>query len=1380
MEISNAGEGEMNWSASLSTNWAKLEGESEGKGTRTLTVVFEANAETEERTVTLSISSGEASNSPQTVVFTQTGAEPAPKSILNAVAEDYTLDADGGRITVTLVNDGGGELDWSASLPSSASWVRFIGKSAGLGESTIQIEVDSNSTSERRSFALTVTAKDTEQSAQTLHFTQEGGAKPAEESVEISAAGYDVESDGGSVRVTVTAAAGVQWTTAIGGNADWIHFSGPSSGTGNGSLTIRVQRNTAEETRSFALTVTAKDTEQSAQTLNFTQEGGAEPAEESVEISAAGYDVESDGGSVRVTVTAAAGVQWTTAIGGNADWIHFSGPSSGTGNGSLTIRVQRNTAEETRSFALTVTAKDTEQSAQTLNFTQEGGAEPAEESVEISAAGYDVESDGGSVRVTVTAAAGVQWTAAIGESADWIHFSGPSSGTGNGSLTIRVQRNTTEETRSFALTVTAKDTEQSAQTLNFVQEASLPPQIAVTTDPADRSISHTGGTVRVDISNSGGGPLNWNASTDAGWASVAGTPSGTNTGSVIVSVLDNQGEARTFTLTVQAAGAENSPRTLRFTQAAAPERPRDSARIHANKYALSHMGETVTVNIDVTGGAELNWTAQIQQADSTYTVIVQERDKEGVLTGQSIEETRDRGEWVRMLGNSSGTGSGSLQMQVDANPVALRWSFSVQVKFPDAPELDQILHFSQDRDAQQHLTTWTASRHIGAGGESVEVHLNASSGGLVYWVAEVDMDWAHLEGAIDGKTDGNGAAVIHIQVDANPGEERSFRLSVSSTDAVTPQPIVFRQGMAKEMEGGDPMPPTPPAWYGNDCQRQSSGFEEFGGWLAVRGHYLDVTDSRVWRHTTDGHDSNQGTMRAFNDCTENKRTLNTSILADALLDEPAEFANLPVSASARIVLLDIELPGVGEHTNGARHPDPEHVWSDAGSGWYPTYTKSGAGAKFLHLQPLGDWGYGSRSGWRSQLSAWNGAGSDMSAWADTAQEYGWRLPSIQERTGEGLRMLANADTSLWLLVGGYTGTGGGRRIHPNSAVCGEAKELCLFAPWEYPYTDEEGRDQTASGTTIAAAQVAAALDNVLLLWPDYDLLELRDLVLGCAEDLGEEGPDAMWGRGVLSFNCLFTAQGELRDPRTGSILSGGIYGPLSGISAGIQDAPVLAGGSIPGIDRTGRDFAYPAMRWTHRENHALLVATGNPSTSDAVSSLKGFERTEGGSTVLHDSGRFSARFAAAGDAFGAAAQWRAGGFLSGWGLWTLRGGFALQPEGAGSLSGERVFRAPTTLSSAFSVSFQHSFTQNLSLHVQGQYWMTLNTGPRSLWTGAQLSELRASASIGYRSNRIRAVLQAQYQGGVSGRLDVAEQQIRLMPHTTRQLSLRVRIPMGNP
>ncbi|MYE03516.1 MAG: BACON domain-containing protein [Bacteroidetes bacterium SB0662_bin_6] len=1073
VDLANTGEGDMRWSASVNADWAEIEGEPSGDGNASLTLVFEANTATNERAASLTIRSGDASNSPQSIRLTQAAAEPDPETQsgpqprLSVNADDYSVSAGGERVVVTVENEGGGDLNWSVSLPESVSWARLVGKPARNGAGTVEIEVDANPEENARSFELVVSAEGAMASPQTLHFSQEAGSAVTEDPLEISADDYSLSSEGGSVQVTVTAGADMEWEAAIEDGADWAHFSGSPHGTGNATITIVYDPNSEQALRSFVLTVSAVDADASAQTRHFTQDAAGADTENLLEISAADYELSPEGGTVDVTVTTGADVEWEAAIGDGADWAHFSGRSDGTGNGTIAIRYDRNENQALRSFELTVTA--------------------------------------------------------------------------------------------------------------------------------------------------------------------------------------------------DSAGA--SPKTLTF---------------------------------------------------------------------------------------------------------------------------------NQDSVSSASLSLSTATRHIGAEGEQVAAHLTLSSNEGASWAAEVDAAWtrlgsaengdvgpAHLGPAMSGKIDGTGDAVIRIVVDPNPGPERSFTLTVRSSDAIAPQSIMFRQAGKGQPEQEIPLLPPPPAGYSNNCQRQTEGFEEFGGWLAQRGHYQADSDSRVWRHFGEAEGTNDGVVRAFSDCTSDRRTVTTNILADPTLTQPLEFGDLPAAENARVVLLDTALQSVGQHLAGARHENPEYVWPDTGSGWYPTFTQDGAGTKFLHVQPLGDWGYESASGWQSQLADWNTDGSDMSAWTDTAQQYGWRLPGIHERTSEGRRMLADADTALWLLVGGYTGSGGHRRIHPNSAVCGEAGGLCLFAPWAYSYEDGYGFTRTVEGTAVAAAQVAAALDNVLLLWPDYDLLELRDLVLDCAEDMGDAGPDSMWGRGVLSFACLFTPHGDLRDPRTGTILSGGIYGPLAGPLGHVADAPALLGAPFNGIDGTGRDFAYPLMRWSHRENHALLAATGASSgAADApLRGLAGFAARSRSSTILED-GNFSARIAAAGDTLGAAALWRPGGVFARSGMWTFRGGLALQPEGAGPLTGSGVFRAPSMLSSAFSVAFQRSLGRNLYLNARAQHWMTLNAETRSLWEDAHLSEFRASASLSFRMGRARAVVQAQYAGGLRGRLNVAEQSIVLARQAARQLWFRVRVPLN--
>ena len=522
------------------------------------------------------------------------------------------------------------------------------------------------------------------------------------------------------------------------------------------------------------------------------------------------------------------------------------------------------------------------------------------------------------------------------------------------------------------------------------------------------------------------------------------------------------------------------------------------------------------------------------------------------------DATYDRGVWVRILGPSRGGGDGTVQLQVDENDRGcfgnFRWGFHVTVSFPDAPELDQILYFSQDQDARPiTLTLWVPTLEISAGGETVEAHLTTPSSELIYWNVSVDEsdgeDWTDLQGPIEGQIDGTGSAVIRVRVQPNAGAKRTFTLTVASPDAEVEVPrseIIFTQAAAKSVAGGTPQPP-PLNGYSNPCQSGTPGFENWGGWLMRNGHYSTESEGRVWRYG-----ANSGALDALNDCTGNARTFTREITHESTMEDrnPEDFMDLLADADKRVILLDTRIPTIGEYADGARPADSSSGWGDD-DGWHTNwfgegYTDNSRQVsdknKFLLVQPLGDWGYGSKELWDVQVEDWalndmdDETGTDMRGWEETARGNGWRLPSIQERTSEGEAAIRNHNSALWILIGGYSGSGATRQPHENSAVCGDMKDLCLFAPWSYTGNSEEG-------TVVAAAHTAALLDTFLLLWPDYDLLEMRNFVFECAEDMGEPGTDTRWGHGILNATCLFTPQGDLKDPRTGAIMSGGIYGP---------------------------------------------------------------------------------------------------------------------------------------------------------------------------------------------------------------------------------------------
>lgn len=207
---------------------------------------------------------------------------------------------------------------------------------------------------------------------------------------------------------------------------------------------------------------------------------------------------------------------------------------------------------------------------------------------------------------------------------------------------------------------------------------------------------------------------------------------------------------------------------------------------------------------------------------------------------------------------------------------------------------------------------------------------------------------------------------------------------------------------------------------------------------------------------------------------------------------------------------------------------------------------------------------------------------------------------------------------------------------------------------------------------------------------------------------------------------------------TGDPISGGIYGPVAG--------PVT-GATITGFDYTGRDFGYGFARPVARPNYAL-AATANLRPAQAIS--RQGSRMHGAAAFsgsLWRSGAFGVDLTATGNALGAAAGWQAGN-------WTLRGGLAFQPEGAGSLTGSRAFRAPATASAAITAAYAKGLRGGFSVHLQADHWRTLAAEGRSLWENAELAESRLTASVAKRAGRHEFALQAAWQSGVVGSLKV--------------------------
>ena len=511
----------------------------------------------------------------------------------------------------------------------------------------------------------------------------------------------------------------------------------------------------------------------------------------------------------------------------------------------------------------------------------------------------------------------------------------------------------------------------------------------------------------------------------------------------------------------------------------------------------------------------------------------------------------------------------------------------------------------------------------------------------------------------------------------------------------------------------------------NDCRARTPGFEALGGWLKNDGR--EIGGSRVWirdgGELTD-EDSHGARVWATLVACAARSTEGHYNSSEAAHWESirADGGDGITSVSSAPFWEDIPLPEPG-------------IWDE-----YP-YVRPGI------LDRAND---GNRDGQRLLRIA--GAGNDGGKRTSWLQDAGFQL-ALQE-----------SNTALVIIVGGYVGEGDGRKpadsgLRGGSSICGAADPLCLFAPWA-------GENNTV-GTSTSTPQVAAALDTAWAVWPDMDVLDLRNLAFDCAEDMpAPEGETATtrsysykngrsftsdtnstWGHGILSMTCLFTPNGGLQNPVTGNAISGGIYGPVAG---------PITGASITGVDYTGRDFGYGFARPVARENHAL-AATANLS---AVQPFSGhYASTYVPGTYqgnLWRSGAVSVDLTAAGNAIGIAVQWQVGNL-------TIRSGMATQPEGAGSLTGSRAFRAPSTVSAAITAAYGRTLRHGFAAHLQADHWRTLATHGRSLWENARLNESRLSAALVKRIGRHEFALQGVWRSGLSGSLDVDGRSWALSP-----------------
>lgn len=186
----------------------------------------------------------------------------------------------------------------------------------------------------------------------------------------------------------------------------------------------------------------------------------------------------------------------------------------------------------------------------------------------------------------------------------------------------------------------------------------------------------------------------------------------------------------------------------------------------------------------------------------------------------------------------------------------------------------------------------------------------------------------------------------------------------------------------------------------------------------------------------------------------------------------------------------------------------------------------------------------------------------------------------------------------------------GKQLAGFSNACGAAKAYCLSAVGVgLPVIDGHRKYSDFSGTSAATPLVSGSLALLREQFPELGSAELVELVFMTADDLGEKGVDAVFGRGALNMNAVMRPVGELRLVSGDNIASAAVGEQNQRMTVTTAMAGILReldNKYVALMDDTNRAFLVPASAFAS-------LAEVKPSPLSEFVSLT---QTAGGSSLL--------------------------------------------------------------------------------------------------------------------------------------------------------------------
>ena len=232
---------------------------------------------------------------------------------------------------------------WEVTSVENSGWDDFsVSPKSGKGNSVLVISSEANHTSEDRVATFIIQTKGGLKQKVTVHQSESGA------DLSINNQLFDFDDKEGTQTLTVKC--NTNWEILGLTGYDWLEIGQTSGGAGEFEIPIKVKEIFDDAERAALFVVSAGSLGDNTFDVMVTQSGKPQI---SLALNTYAMPVAAAGGTQTVTVTSDGA--WIAAVPASAEWIHIS-PTSGVGNGEITVTCDANTSIQERLTVLTVSA----------------------------------------------------------------------------------------------------------------------------------------------------------------------------------------------------------------------------------------------------------------------------------------------------------------------------------------------------------------------------------------------------------------------------------------------------------------------------------------------------------------------------------------------------------------------------------------------------------------------------------------------------------------------------------------------------------------------------------------------------------------------------------------------------------------------------------------------------------------------------------------------------------------------------------------------------------------------------------------------------------------------------------------------------------------